>query len=60
MEQLNELYGGARVSYIFNEVFSKTMLHVTPFEGVCVCVCVCEEESITFTFSLANRENHVY
>ena len=41
MEQLNELYGGARVSYIFNEVFSKTMLHVTPFEGVCACVCVC-------------------
>ena len=38
MEQLNELYGGARVSYIFNEVFSKTMLHVTPFEGVCACV----------------------
>ena len=31
---INELYGGARVNYIFNEIFSKCLDGVDPTEGL--------------------------
>jgi replication fork clamp-binding protein CrfC len=31
---LSELYGGARISYIFNEIFSKSVLNLDPFTGL--------------------------
>lgn len=31
---LTELYGGARISYIFNEIFSKSVLNLDPFTGL--------------------------
>jgi dynamin 1-like protein len=30
----SELYGGARISYIFNEVFGKAIRHMDPFAGL--------------------------
>jgi hypothetical protein len=30
----DDLYGGARISYIFNEVFVRTMRALDPFEGL--------------------------
>ena len=32
--EMTELYGGARVSYIFNEVFGKRLKSLDPFEGL--------------------------
>ena len=32
--ELNELYGGARISYIFNDVFTRSVKNVDPFEGL--------------------------
>lgn len=32
--EMTELYGGARLSYIFNEVFGKTMKGLDPFDGL--------------------------
>jgi dynamin 1-like protein len=32
--EMNELYGGARISYIFNDVFSRSVSNVDPFEGL--------------------------
>eukprot|EP00946_MAST-07B_sp_MAST-7B-sp1_P000313 g313.t1 len=32
--EMNELYGGARISYIFNDVFSRSVTGVDPFEGL--------------------------
>ena len=32
--EMSELYGGARVSYIFNELFGKMLWHMDPFEGL--------------------------
>jgi dynamin 1-like protein len=31
---VNELYGGARINYIFNEVFGKCLDQVNPTEGL--------------------------
>ena len=31
---LSELYGGARISYIFNEIFSKSVSNLDPFTGL--------------------------
>lgn len=32
--EMNELYGGARISYIFNEIFSASLATIDPFEGL--------------------------
>ena len=32
--EMTELYGGARISYIFNEVFGKRLRSLDPFEGL--------------------------
>ena len=32
--EMTELYGGARLSYIFNEVFGRTMKGLDPFDGL--------------------------
>jgi dynamin 1-like protein len=32
--EVNELHGGARISYIFNEIFGKTLQNIDPFEGL--------------------------
>lgn len=32
--EMTELYGGARISYIFNEVFSKSLQEVNPFDNL--------------------------
>ncbi len=32
--ELNELYGGARISYIFNDVFGRSLRSLDPFEGL--------------------------
>jgi dynamin 1-like protein len=34
MSEMTELYGGARISYIFNEIFSKKLKNLDPFEGL--------------------------
>lgn len=34
MSEMTELYGGARISYIFNEVFGKRLKSLDPFEGL--------------------------
>lgn len=31
---INELYGGARINYIFNEVFGKCLDYINPTEGL--------------------------
>lgn len=32
--EMNELYGGARINYIFNEVFAKSLQQVNPFDNL--------------------------
>jgi hypothetical protein len=32
--EMSELYGGARISYIFNEIFGKLLWSMDPFEGL--------------------------
>jgi dynamin 1-like protein len=32
--EMNELYGGARISYIFNDIFTKSLQEVNPFDGL--------------------------
>lgn len=32
--ELNELYGGARIAYIFNEIFSTIIMSFDPFDGL--------------------------
>ncbi|CAN0482348.1 unnamed protein product, partial [Ectocarpus sp. 12 AP-2014] len=32
--EMNELYGGARISYIFHEIFSHSLATIDPFEGL--------------------------
>jgi len=34
IEEITELYGGARISYIFNEIFGKKLKQLDPFEGL--------------------------
>jgi dynamin 1-like protein len=32
--EMNELYGGARISYIFNEIFGRSLMAIDPFDGL--------------------------
>ena len=32
--EMNELYGGARISYIFNEIFGRSLTSIDPFDGL--------------------------
>lgn len=32
--EMNELYGGARISYIFNDIFAKSLQDVNPFDNL--------------------------
>ncbi len=32
--ETNELYGGARISYIFNEIFGRSLMSIDPFDGL--------------------------
>jgi len=32
--EMNELYGGARISFIFNDVFARSLMAVDPFDGL--------------------------
>ena len=32
--EMNELYGGARISYIFNEIFGRSLGAIDPFDGL--------------------------
>ncbi|GMH57669.1 hypothetical protein TrST_g2335 [Triparma strigata] len=32
--EMNELYGGARISYIFNEIFGRSLMMIDPFDGL--------------------------
>tara|TARA_B110000971_G_C19675537_1_gene348655 strand:- start:110 stop:547 length:438 start_codon:yes stop_codon:yes gene_type:complete len=32
--EMNELYGGARISYIFNEIFGRSLGSIDPFDGL--------------------------
>mmetsp|Transcript_18703 Transcript_18703/g.26342 ORF Transcript_18703/g.26342 Transcript_18703/m.26342 type:complete len:864 (+) Transcript_18703:54-2645(+) len=34
LHEANELYGGARISYIFTDIFSQSLLSVLPFDGL--------------------------
>eukprot|EP00978_Attheya_sp_CCMP212_P046621 scaffold402212_cov26-Attheya_sp.AAC.1 len=34
MSNMNELYRGARISYIFNDIFSSSLMSVGPFDGL--------------------------
>lgn len=45
--EMNELYGGARISYIFNEIFSKSLQEVNPFDTL-------SDEDIRTTIRNAN------
>ncbi|DAZ94917.1 TPA: hypothetical protein N0F65_003087 [Lagenidium giganteum] len=45
--EMNELYGGARISYIFNEIFSKALQEVNPFDNL-------SDEDIRTTIRNAN------
>ncbi|GLE05245.1 hypothetical protein PINS_up014245 [Pythium insidiosum] len=45
--EMNELYGGARISYIFNEIFTKALQEVNPFDGL-------SDEDIRTTIRNAN------
>ncbi|TMW56688.1 hypothetical protein Poli38472_006698 [Pythium oligandrum] len=45
--EMNELYGGARISYIFNEIFTKALQDVNPFDGL-------SDEDIRTTIRNAN------
>ena len=31
---MNELYGGARISYIFHDIFARALEDVNPFDGL--------------------------
>ncbi len=33
-QEMNELYGGARISYIFHEMFSQSLSGIDPFDGL--------------------------
>ncbi|KAJ0398185.1 hypothetical protein P43SY_000554 [Pythium insidiosum] len=45
--EMNELYGGARISYIFNDIFTKALQEVNPFDGL-------SDEDIRTTIRNAN------
>uniref|UniRef100_K3XBJ4 Dynamin-type G domain-containing protein n=1 Tax=Globisporangium ultimum (strain ATCC 200006 / CBS 805.95 / DAOM BR144) TaxID=431595 RepID=K3XBJ4_GLOUD len=45
--EMNELYGGARISYIFNDIFSKSLQEVNPFDNL-------SDEDIRTTIRNAN------
>jgi dynamin 1-like protein len=45
--EMTELYGGARISYIFNEIFGKKLKTLDPFEGL-------EDDDIRTAISNAN------
>ncbi|OWZ06196.1 Dynamin [Phytophthora megakarya] len=45
--EMDELYGGARINYIFNEIFSKSLREVNPFDGL-------SDEDIRTTIRNAN------
>lgn len=32
--QMSELYGGARIAYIFNDIFGKSLMTIDPFDGL--------------------------
>jgi len=34
LSDMNELFGGARISYIFTEIFSSSLMSVAPFDGL--------------------------
>ncbi len=34
LSDMNELFGGARISYIFTEIFSASLMSVAPFDGL--------------------------
>lgn len=46
-EDMNELYGGARINFIFNDIFSKSLQEVNPFDGL-------SDEDIRTTIRNAN------
>lgn len=46
-EEMNELYGGARINFIFNDIFSKSLQEVNPFDGL-------SDEDIRTTIRNAN------
>ncbi len=45
--EMTELYGGARINYIFNEIFGKLLRSVDPFDGL-------DDESILTAIANAN------
>lgn len=45
--EMNELYGGARISYIFNDIFAKSLQEVNPFDNL-------SDEDIRTTIRNAN------
>ncbi|RLN21652.1 hypothetical protein BBJ28_00005537 [Nothophytophthora sp. Chile5] len=45
--EMDELYGGARINFIFNEIFSKSLREVNPFDGL-------SDEDIRTTIRNAN------
>lgn len=45
--EMNELYGGARVSFIFNDIFVRSLMNVDPFDGL-------SDEEIRTTICNAN------
>ncbi|TYZ60815.1 hypothetical protein PybrP1_012595 [[Pythium] brassicae (nom. inval.)] len=45
--EMNELYGGARISYIFNDIFAKSLQDVNPFDNL-------SDEDIRTTIRNAN------
>lgn len=47
LAEMTELYGGARISYIFNEIFGKRLRALDPFEGL-------EDEDIRTAIANAN------
>lgn len=34
LSDMNELFGGARISYIFNDIFAASLMSVAPFDGL--------------------------
>lgn len=34
LSEVNELFGGARISYIFNDIFAASLMSVAPFDGL--------------------------
>ena len=47
LSDMNELFGGARISYIFTEIFSASLMSVAPFDGL-------TDEEIRTTITNAN------